>query len=494
MRHHSTRPRPCLGSARPRAVTWSLALAVLATACADGADADDDGGVAESGSTGGAADSSGGAPSDSSGGAPADPTATGGVALRPNWHEDIAPLVAVHCRGCHEPGGLAFPMETYAQTESWANAMAVYTGAGEMPPWHAIETDECTPPLPFEHDARLSDDEKQLFQDWADQGAPEGDPALAAPIPTPPSLELADPSATMQMGGSITVDGADGILDRFHCVSFDPGNTEDVFVDAMQVIQGNAAILHHVLIFIDEDAESGSWPQGIEEDCGSGPGVGNAQLIGAWVPGSLPIEAPADVGIPLRAGARIVFNVHYHATVTGPESDDATGLALRWGTDAPEWVSLFALVGAPGQGNSTTGEFVIPAGARGHEEVIEWGLPAMGGAEARLWSVGHHMHKVAVDAKTSILRDGEELCMVQTPHWDYGWQRLYEFDVPVDESFALQAGDAVRIRCTYDNSLENPELASALAEQGLDAPTDVALGEGTLDEMCLAGIAVAVRQ
>ena len=52
----------------------------------------------------------------------------------------------------------------------------------------------------------------------------------------------------------------------------------------------------------------------------------------------------------------------------------------------------------------------------------------------------------------------------------------------------------MRIRCTYDNTIDNPDLAGALAEQGLDAPTDVVLGEGTLDEMCLAGIAVAVRQ
>ncbi len=488
----STRTRPSPGSptARRRRATGWLALALVSTACAGAGDAGDDDN-ADSGSTAAPADTSGDAHTDT---APGGSATDGDVAQRPNWHEDIAPLVAEHCRGCHEAGGLAFPMETYAQTESWASVMAVYTASGEMPPWHAVETEECTPPLPFEHDARLSDTQKQRFQDWADLGAPEGDPALAAPIPTPPSLQLGDPSATMQMGGSITVDGSEGILDRFHCLSFDPGNTQDVYVDAMQVIQGNAAILHHVLIFFDEDAESGAWPQGIDEDCGSGPGVGNAQLIGAWVPGSRPIEAPEGIGIPLRAGARIVFNVHYHASVLGAESDDTTGLALRWGTDVPEWVSLFALVGAPGQGESTTGAFVIPAGARGHEEVIEWALPQVGNAEARLWSVGHHMHKVAVDAKTSILRDGAELCMVQTPRWDYGWQRLYEFDVPVDDSFALQPGDQVRVRCTYDNSLENPELAGALAEQGFDAPQDVYVGEGTLDEMCLAGIAVAVRQ
>lgn len=414
--------------------------------------------------------------------------------MRPNWHEDIAPLVAEHCQSCHASGSIAFPMETYAQTGGWSYVIAGRTASGEMPPWHAVTTDECTPPLPFEHDARLSDATKQLFADWAELGAPEGDPALAAPLPTPPSLELADPSATMQMSGSVTIDPNAGALDRFHCLSFDPGNSEDVFVDAMQVIQGNSNILHHVLIFIDEDAESAAWPQGIVEDCGSGPNVTRAQLIGAWLPGTRPIEAPDDVGIPLRAGARIVFNVHYHASVSGPQTDDGTGLAVRWGTDAPEWVSLFELIGKPGAGQSTTGAFLIPAGVRDHDEVIEYTLPPLGDTEARLWSLGHHMHKVAVDAKTSILRDGEELCLVQTPNWDYGWQRLYEYDVPVEGAILLQPGDVIRVRCTYDNTLENPELPGALAEEDLDAPRDVALGEGTLDEMCLAGIAVAVRQ
>jgi hypothetical protein len=82
------------------------------------------------------------------------------------------------------------------------------------------------------------------------------------------------------------------------------------------------------------------------------------------VPGSMPIEAPADVGIRLAAGSRLVFNVHYHASVTGPEVDDAMGLALRWTTDVPAWVSSFGLVGAPGDGESTTGPFLIPAGRR----------------------------------------------------------------------------------------------------------------------------------
>jgi hypothetical protein len=418
----------------------------------------------------------------------------GDPAVRPNWHEDLAPLVATHCQGCHNPEGLAFSMTSYQETSPWAMVMAMRTADGTMPPWHAVETDECTPPHGFEHDARLSDEDKQLVADWAEAGAPEGDPALAAPIPEPPSLDLADPSASMLMGGSLTVEREGDVLDQFHCLSFDPGNTQDVFIDAMQVIQGNPAILHHVVIFIDEDSESASWPQGVREDCGSGPGVANAQQVGGWVPGSLPIETPQGVGIRLPAGARMVFNVHYHASVVGPEVDDGTGLSLRWTTDAPEWVSFFELVGAPGVGDSTTGEFVIPAGARGHEEVIEYPLPPLGDAEVRLWSVGHHMHKIAVDAKTTIVRDGQELCLVQTPEWDYGWQRFYHYDAPIEQVFQLQPGDVVRVRCSYDNSMDNPAVVEALTELGLTEPQDVRVGEGTLDEMCLAGVGVAVRQ
>ena len=51
------------------------------------------------------------------------------------------------------------------------------------------------------------------------------------------------------------------------------------------------------------------------------------------------------------------------------------------------------------------------------------------------------------------------------------------------------------MRCTYNNSMSNPFVAAALAEQGLDGPVDVYLGEETLDEMCLGvmGVAIALK-
>jgi hypothetical protein len=80
----------------------------------------------------------------------------------------------------------------------------------------------------------------------------------------------------------------------------------------------------------------------------------------------------------------------------------------------------------------------------------------------------------------------EDVCLVQTPEWDFGWQRLYNFDAPsIEDLPAVDPGDFVFMRCTYDNSTFNPHVAEALDEQGLEAPQDVFLGEATLDEMCL---------
>jgi hypothetical protein len=476
---------------------WTIASLALVASCAadDPAGGDDDDGTNATMDTGavdtGSAASSG---ADDDSGSVDDDGTTAGTGLRPNWHEDIAPIVAEHCSGCHTEGGLAFSFDTHAYAEVWAPSMASQTSERLMPPWHAVETDECSPFAAFEHDARLEQADIDAIGAWADIGAPEGDPALAAPLPAPIVLDLADPDLVLEMGGSITVEAEPNVLDQFHCLTFDPGFTEDVYLDGLQVIAGNSKIVHHVLVYVDESAASASWPDGIKRDCGGGSGVPGTRLVAAWVPGGLPTEPPADVGIRVPAGSRLVFNVHYHADVLGPQTDDATGLALRYTTDVPMWVSEFELIGAPGAGDSVTGEFLIPAETLGHVETTEMIVPALGGMDVRIWAVGNHMHKVAVDAKVTILRDGEELCLVQTPRWDFAWQRLYELDLPIEQSFRIEAGDVFRIRCTYDNSLSNPSVVEALAEVMLDETRPVEVGEETLDEMCLAGVGLAYLQ
>jgi hypothetical protein len=481
----------------------ALLLVFTGSACGDPPSASDDGDATEAGGDGdgdGDGDPSGDGDGDGDPSGDGDPT--GGEALRPNWHEDIALLVSEACQGCHIDGGIApFAMTDYAQTAPWATLMAQSAEAGDMPPWHALETDECQPPLTYKHDPRLSSEQIDLLRDWAELGAPEGDPALAVPLPLPPDLDLADPNAILTMASPLTIEAEGNKLDFLNCISLDPGTTQDVFLTGLQVVPGNRAVVHHVLVYVDQNAVSASWPGGVNPDCGGGSGfAGPAQLIAGWVPGGLPMEPPPGVGIELPAGARLVLNVHYHATGGGAEIDDSTGIALRWTTDAPEYSSLFTLIGAPGAGTSLTGPFSIPAGASGHVEEFEWIVSANGqsfpdSVEARVWAIANHMHKVGVDMRVWVEdRDTDaETCLLHTPEWDFDWQRVYEYDALANEGIRVKAGDKVRIRCEYDNTLDNPGVVEALAELGMTEPIDVELGEGSLDEMCLAGLGVGVK-
>ena len=474
-----------------------LCTALLVPACGDdGSDETETATAASEGTVGTA-----GSATDT---ATSEPTPTTGdepTATRPNWHEDIAPLASQHCGSCHADGGIApFSVATYEGVKPWAPAMAADIEMAIMPPWHGVETDECAPPFAFKHDARLSDEVKQLFIDWAANGAPEGDPKLAAAIPEPPSLDLAGATATALMASAVTVPAAGQVRDYFNCLSIDPGNAETVYLDGIQVIAGNRSIVHHVLIYVDAKGDSAKWTGGVKKDCGGGPGgVAGAQLVAGWVPGGMPIEPPADVGTELPTGTRLIMNVHYHAAAT-EQTDDKTGLALRWKSTPPAWSSLFVLVGDPGLGTSLDGPLMIPAGAKNHVEEYSWKVGLDGKdfpdlVDVRLWAALNHMHKVGVDLKVWVEdRDsGEETCLLQTPNWDFNWQRSYAYDTPIASGFKIRSGDTVRVRCTYDNTLENPGVQEMLSEVGGTEPVDVVLGEGTLNEMCITGLGVAVK-
>ena len=469
-----------------RCVVGSLSLTLCLSACGGDASSEASGSAGSEGESTSAGD-----------------TGDTGDAQRPNWHEDIAPLVAEHCVGCHQDGGIApFAIPDYQTAKLWAPLIAENVAAGLMPPWHAVDTEECTHPHGFVGDARLDDETIALFVDWDGLGAPEGDPTNAADIPEAPNLHLDNPTATLPMSGSLSIEAQGNTLDFFHCLSFDPGLSEDVYMDAFEVIPGNPNIAHHVLVYLDEGAGSASWTDGLRENCGGGSGGVNAKLIGGWVPGTLPQVFPEGVGVRIPAGSRLIFNYHYHATGGGAEVDDSTAIALRYSTQSPDWVGEFSLVGNEngaiqnGQGNVDP-PFLIPAGSTQHVEEMYYTVPDFPAlADVRLFNVGSHAHVIGTDILTTVEPSNGDpsYCALQTPNWDFDWQRLYTYDVPIAEAPRIHPGDIVRVRCTYNNSLSNPDLGPALAEQGLSEPVDVYLGEGSLDEMCLAAVGFAIKQ
>src|SRR6187455_257521 len=79
---------------------------------------------------------------------------------RATWYQDVAPIVAEHCMGCHQPGGIGpFDLTTYDMAFDNAGRMLDAVDKGIMPPFDAREESDCTPRFSWQDDPRLSADE-----------------------------------------------------------------------------------------------------------------------------------------------------------------------------------------------------------------------------------------------------------------------------------------------------------------------------------------------
>lgn len=429
-----------------------------------------------------------------------------------SWNGTIAPIVAQKCVGCHQTGGIApMSLESYESAKPYARQMLAEVLAGAMPPWSARATDECTPPYPFKDDPTLTSDELNQLQQWVDNGAVEGAPSTK-PLPTPAQRTLDNPDLHLTIPTTINVDGGS---DQLLCFSLDPQLDADAWVNGVQVNPGNAEIVHHVLLFTDPDGkgvelagDKGYYP------CFGGPQLDKLSLLGAWAPGGVPTVTPPDVALQLAGGSHLVMQVHYHPH-DGVHSgtDSSTSVDLRFAPSAPRLVGQLSLLGnistpnltaaggdgyglMPGPDDPASGpEFSIPPNVSGHTETQRILIqPSKGVKDYLLWGVATHMHYVGTDMKIDLLHpDGSSDCMLQTPKWDFNWQRIYYYDTPLASAPVANIGDVIQMRCTYDNTMDNPQVVTALDQQGLTAPKTVTLGETSLDEMCLGAFGVAVE-
>gem|GEM_PF-402211 len=85
-------------------------------------------------------------------------------------------------------------------------------------------------------------------------------------------------------------------------------------------------------------------------------------------------------------------------------------------------------------------------------------------------------------------------CLINAPKYSFEWQRFYQYDAPFDQLPLIAPGSVMSIDCTYNNSMSNPLIQSALSRLGMSAPTDVVLGDETLDEMCLVALLLAAER
>jgi hypothetical protein len=98
------------------------------------------------------------------------------------WSKDVSRIVYRSCASCHRPGGSSFSLITYKEARPWAEAIKQQVLTRRMPPWNAVKGFG-----EFKDDHGLTQEDLEIVAEWAEGGAPEGNPLHLPPPPDSPS-------------------------------------------------------------------------------------------------------------------------------------------------------------------------------------------------------------------------------------------------------------------------------------------------------------------
>ena len=401
-------------------------------------------------------------------------TAIADAKAKPTFTEDIAPIIYNNCTECHRPGQAApFTLKSYNDVKKRARQITEVTEDHYMPPWHPVEGHG-----KFVDERRLTTDELATLKNWHKTDMAEGP---ADKLPEPPKFAsdwlLGEPDLIVKMPKAYTMraDGSD--IYRSFCIPMDL--KEDKWVAGFEVRPSARAVLHHVIIRIDQSGEarkadgargttgfSGMRGIGRSSRRGGSNDVFSGSLggLGGWAVGGTPRILPLGLARKLPAGADLVLNSHFHPS--GKEEEEQTTIGLYFTDKKPDRTLIGFQV--PPIFGSISG-LDIPAGESNYELTSKFTTPV----DIDLVGVGAHMHYIGHTAKAhATLPDGTVKPLFYIDDWDFNWQGRYTYEQPI----RLPAGTTVEGTVSFDNSANNPH-------NQFNPPRRVRWGLESTDEM-----------
>ncbi|MFI5300236.1 MAG: monooxygenase [Polyangiales bacterium] len=413
---------------------------------------------------------------------PADSSDSGTTAAALTWHRDVRPIVEQKCQSCHVDGGFApFALMTYDEAFGHRNVMASAIETEIMPPWPP--NDACNQ---YQNDRSLTDAQRTILSAWARGDAAEGDPStyIAPPASTPAALRV-DKSLALATPYTPVMSP-----DEYRCFVMDWDATTTQYVTGLRVVPGDIAEVHHAILFNINPADVAAIESLDAADpapgysCFGGPGVNSAGWVGAWAPGSLGDVFPADTGIAIAPGSKLVVQMHYNTANASPAPDQSSvqvqladsvkipAAVLKWAN--PSWPSKHTMTINAGDPDSVQSFSFAPYNFMSKFS----GGVLQDGAPFTIWSAALHMHARGVKGTLTIAHaDGTNDCALEIDDWSFHWQGSYA----LKQNIVVQPGDTISIECHFDNSGARQPILN-----GVPLPVGpVNWGETTEDEMCL---------
>lgn len=243
------------------------------------------------------------------------------------YTRDVAPIMQAHCVQCHRDNEIApFPLVSYADVSKRARHLVRVTQSRLMPPWK---------PEPgfghFLNERRLTERERALLAEWANAGAPEGDPDN---LPPPPKFaegwQLGEPDLVVKIAEAFEVPA--GGRDVFRNFVIPVELAEDKLVSVAEFRPGNRRVVHHALFYLDRSGtarKKDAADPGLGYGSFGGPGFIPSGSIGGWAPGGVPQPLGDGMGRRLQKGSDLVLQIHYHPSGKAAEISEGNAVRLR---------------------------------------------------------------------------------------------------------------------------------------------------------------------
>ncbi len=381
-----------------------------------------------------------------------------------NYHEHIAPLLQRECMSCHQQGGIGpFPLTTYDEVKAQKELISFSVATRRMPPNVLDNSGDCQT---FTNARWLADEEIATITQWADGDAPEGI-APATPLQPLPLVSLAGEGiVSVSMAEPYTPRGSEREpSDDYRCFILD-GDVPEGWLTGYEIIPGQPQEVHHMLLFAMLTDAADAEAQRLDDadplpgyTCFGDSGVDNdeSNLLAVWAPGRDAVTYPAGTGLAVKAGRKLVMQIHYNL-LAGAVAD-VTRLNLQFSNRVEKDALLMPIA---------DGGLYLQAGQP--EVNFTFSTPLIGLPEPlEIHGAFPHMHTLGRQlrfTRSRIADPSQTECLANVTAWDFHWQEVGFYP----DSILVDGGDKLSISCTFDTSSRTE---------------DVSWGEGTQDEMCL---------
>lgn len=390
------------------------------------------------------------------------------------WNGGVGQIIYNSCANCHHEGGIGpFNLMSYNDAVDRAGAIKYHTQDRHMPPWKADPSY-----THFVGERRLTDAQVNLIAEWVDNGTPLG----TGVSPVPPTIKTGSQLNRLDQTTIAPKYTVQKTTDDYRTFVMPTSHSTLKYINAVEFIPSNAAIVHHIILYHDPSNYSHNLdsldPGPGYESSGTGAESPNAKLIGLWTPGAGVFYLPDNMGYELPVGTDLVMEIHY-----APNSNakaDSTIINFKYTSTSPVRVVKMDMPLYHFPPVLQQSALFIPANT-----VKDFNQRAISSNTQDLSLVGifPHMHLIGKSYKIYSTKGTDTTKLINIPDWDFHWQGFYTFQ----KLIKIPKQSLILAKATYDNTTNNPRNPS-------NPPIAVSAGENTKDEMMVTFIAYTTYQ